>query len=423
MKIYIMVPYFNIDGIELSIHNSGFGFTTADIAENLVRFGDEVYALLYSGKHPAMEVNGIKLTKMNFGRYASQIFSHPLKMFSSIWKRNEYSLCDDKRMKKALHRKAIACLVENELKKVKPDIVSLHDIQETEYITARICNKLKIPFTITLHGLEVVQNGQTFVPECDIKVIAALYEMGGKFSAVSSGVKMQFKNLFPDKEIACIPNSMAKIFETAIFDEIEYKNTRAELGFTNNDNVFFTAGSLRERKNQIQMLRIMEALKNRNIGHIKYVLAGPDDLNGKLQNFAKEAGIEKNVIFLGCLEKRELIRYYNACDFVIMTSISEAFGLSLIEGMALGKPAITFRDFSAAEDIYDEKAVELIESRSDEELLNTILKVTEKKWDVKNIRKHAESFFPLKMAERYHNFFVESLMFIAEDKNAHSKKL
>ena len=76
-------------------------------------------------------------------------------------------------------------------------------------------------------------------------------------------------------------------------------------------------------------------------------LAGDDDIPGEggtTYRAAFEAGpgrgLGDRVRFVGRVPDRELAAYYAGCDFLVVPSRYESFGLVLLEGMMLGKPVI-----------------------------------------------------------------------------------
>jgi len=52
--------------------------------------------------------------------------------------------------------------------------------------------------------------------------------------------------------------------------------------------------------------------------------------------------LRDNVVFIGSVPEQELPKYYSASDFLVHTSLVEAFGLTLVEALACGKPIIAF---------------------------------------------------------------------------------
>jgi glycosyltransferase involved in cell wall biosynthesis len=101
--------------------------------------------------------------------------------------------------------------------------------------------------------------------------------------------------------------------------------------------------------------------------------------------------------------------YYAQSDFVISTSINEAFGLTFIEGFVYGLPAITFPDLDAVPDLYDEKVMILANDRTDSSLKNAILFALEKEWDPTYIKKYAQKFSAEIMVEKYNDLYTSNI--------------
>ncbi len=74
----------------------------------------------------------------------------------------------------------------------------------------------------------------------------------------------------------------------------------------------------------------------------KLVIVGDGNLRSSYETLAKELGIGEFVIFIGSVSEDDLPRYYNLADLFVFPSVdrSEAFGLTLIEALSSGVPAI-----------------------------------------------------------------------------------
>lgn len=78
----------------------------------------------------------------------------------------------------------------------------------------------------------------------------------------------------------------------------------------------------------------------------------------------------------GYVDKEYMPLYYKQANAIALLSVSEGFGLSLIEGMHYGLPCISFDDIDAFEDIYDERAMVGVNSHENESVakgLETLL--------------------------------------------------
>lgn len=78
--------------------------------------------------------------------------------------------------------------------------------------------------------------------------------------------------------------------------------------------------------------------------------------------------------------------YYLQGDVVALLSVSESFGLSLIEGMHYGLPCISFNNIDAFEDIYDEQAMIGIDSHDDENVAKGLQALLKKVGERRNKR-------------------------------------
>jgi phosphatidylinositol alpha-1,6-mannosyltransferase len=73
---------------------------------------------------------------------------------------------------------------------------------------------------------------------------------------------------------------------------------------------------------------------------ISYMVVGDGDDRARLQGLAWEVGVSDRVTFLGAVGMQSLIEMYRAADLFIMPSTGEGFGVSFLEAMASGTPAL-----------------------------------------------------------------------------------
>jgi phosphatidylinositol alpha-1,6-mannosyltransferase len=76
-------------------------------------------------------------------------------------------------------------------------------------------------------------------------------------------------------------------------------------------------------------------------GHdVDYVVAGEGDDRARLEALALHAGVGERVHFLGAPELQSLIELYRTADLFVMPSTGEGFGITFLEAMASGTPAL-----------------------------------------------------------------------------------
>ena len=109
-----------------------------------------------------------------------------------------------------------------------------------------------------------------------------------------------------------------------------------------NKRLLLTVGRLasRERyKGHDRVIAAMPALLAQ--GHdVLYVIAGEGDDRARLEQCARDLGLQDRVRFLGALTSGELVCAYRAADVFVMPSTGEGFGISYLEAMACGTPAL-----------------------------------------------------------------------------------
>lgn len=75
---------------------------------------------------------------------------------------------------------------------------------------------------------------------------------------------------------------------------------------------------------------------------VKLLIVGEGNLKNKYKDQVAKAGLQEKIIFSDPVSDLALPKYYNLADVVVLPSIdrSEAFGITLIEAMACGKPVV-----------------------------------------------------------------------------------
>lgn len=76
---------------------------------------------------------------------------------------------------------------------------------------------------------------------------------------------------------------------------------------------------------------------------LKLYIGGGGELLGNYKKLVQEQGLEKSIFFLGFIDDKEIVKYYNQCDIFVLPSIShvqEGFGMVALEAMACKKPVI-----------------------------------------------------------------------------------
>ncbi len=119
---------------------------------------------------------------------------------------------------------------------------------------------------------------------------------------------------------------------------IDREEVRRELGIDGGSILVGTAGKLNSGKGVFELLRSVHHLVKRYPA-IRLVFVGDGPERDNLEKEAHRLSMSEKVIFVGA--RKDMERMYAAMDiFVLPSTCREAFGMVLIEAMAMEKPVI-----------------------------------------------------------------------------------
>lgn len=94
-----------------------------------------------------------------------------------------------------------------------------------------------------------------------------------------------------------------------------------------------------------------------------------------VDELVRKCGVEERVSFAGGLPHQELVRKYQSADIVVNPSVSESFGMSVLEGMACGLPVIGTAVGGMKETVVDGTTGLLVPAENHDALARAILEV------------------------------------------------
>lgn len=102
------------------------------------------------------------------------------------------------------------------------------------------------------------------------------------------------------------------------------------------NSFFFFVGVIHPKKNVATLMPVMRAFPD-----MKIVVAGDDEhpYLGEVLRAAQTAGVRDRVILAGAVDEPTKRWLYENCRALLFPSISEGFGLPVVEAMSVGKPA------------------------------------------------------------------------------------
>jgi glycosyltransferase involved in cell wall biosynthesis len=150
------------------------------------------------------------------------------------------------------------------------------------------------------------------------------------------------------------------------------------------ERYLFHVSKYSERKNPWNLLRGYAEFTRRREAQIHLVLAGSGWDAPEVRSFARELGIEENLVTPGFVGEEEVVELLNRAEAFLFPSYSEGFGMPNLEAMACGCPVVTSSAFAIPEVVGDAALIlkgpadwrglaELIEKIVDDESLRKAL--------------------------------------------------
>ena len=147
-------------------------------------------------------------------------------------------------------------------------------------------------------------------------------------------------------------------------EEKAKQELRVKLGLPTDKRIFLVLGSLNKRKNNEMILRIANKLTNQPILFL-IVGSGPEEAN--LKGMANNT----NVFFTGTT--KEPLKYLQAADILVSSSVAEGLPNTVLEAMSCGLPCILSDIGPHRELIEQSKSGVLFDLSCDESLRQAIL--------------------------------------------------
>lgn len=401
MKVLFLSPYITIEeDKEFNKNITGFGHMVRDIADYVSRSGVQVELITNSTITKGRKYGEFNILERTWKDILLNIKPYYFKKMIKLITNYAPSLS---RAIKIIYYYLSAGYVEHVLKQGNYDIVHIHGVGfgTQQYIDC--CERLGYRYLVTLHGL----NSFSESVEMDNKekqfekdFLRNAYCNNVVLTVISTGILNQIKKyLAIDKDIEnfyVVANGTNMGLQT--YFEI---NIRQQYHIRDEQQIMLCVGNLGTRKNQLQIVRSYALITEEYQKKLCILFLGSDGTNGLIKQEINNLGLENNLILCSNISRDEIASYYQQADYTVLASISEGFGLSIIEGFVYGLPNLTFADLDAVEDIYDENAMLILKDRSDQALATGIVQMLQIKWDREYIKQYSRSFSLERMAEEY----------------------
>ena len=432
MKVMIIAPYIYDDNIiEFTKNKTGFGIMVQNIVSSVAELENVVLLtrVITKGKNE----KNFKILSHTWGQFFSNAKLKDWLIGIKAFFANGVTVKD-----KARHvfYEVDGGYVRKQIQKEKPDIVHIHGIGTITESYIRICEEMKVRYTVTLHGL-IGLNDSVSAPAYEKQIERDFLIKAEKnnipVSVISSGMKARIEEKYLGKKannITVITNGTKKsnendtkfIREEGTLTQEKFQeyysdclkqndlypklsDTYAYLQYSkkNGKKILFFVGNITKNKNQMQAVEI---LKNTKVfENILLVLWGREVDNGEVRKKIAEYQLHKNVILGGFNDQMDI--FWKFCDVNLFLSLNDGFGLPIVEGYMHGVPCVTFEDLDATQDLYYPEAMLKVKDRSNESVTDTLKIALDKNWKYEEIIEIGNMFSIDIMSEKYVNWYKE----------------
>lgn len=432
MKIMIIAPYIYDDNIiEFTKNKTGFGIMVQNIVSSVAELENVVLLTRVITKEK--NEKNFKILSHTWGQFFSNAKLKDWLIGIKAFFANGVTVKD-----KARHvfYEVDGGYVRKQIQKEKPDIVHIHGIGTITESYIRICEEMKVRYTVTLHGL-IGLNDSVSAPAYEKQIERDFLIKAEKnnipISVISSGMKARIEEKYLGKKannITVITNGTKKsdendtkfIREEGTLTQEKFQeyysdclkqndlypklsDTYAYLQYSkkNGKKILFFVGNITKNKNQMQAVEI---LKNTKVfENILLVLWGREVDNGEVRKKIAEYQLHKNVILGGFNDRMDI--FWKFCDLNLFLSLNDGFGLPIVEGYMHGVPCVTFEDLDATQDLYYPEAMLKVKDRSNESVTDTLKIALDKNWKYEEIIEIGNMFSIDIMSEKYVNWYKE----------------
>lgn len=350
----------------------GSGIVAYNLAKELKKSGHEIYILTTirnKTEEKNIEFEGLKVY---------QIYSN----YHERW-----------RAWLSLYNPQTVLKVKNIIKEIKPDVINNHNVhQHLSYHCLKIAKKYAKAVFLTAHDVMLVNYGKLMPRDGEniykISIWDQIKQAKKRYNPFRNIIIRHYLK-YVDK-IFSASNALKRVLKTNGIKNIEtihngidvndwkinpekIKAFKEKYKLQNKKIVLF-GGRLSNAKGGEQALKATALIKQEVKNFVLLVAGKKSKYLEEMKGFVKQLKIDKNIIFTGWLERKELIVAYHSADIIAFPSICfETFGMTNLEAMACKKPVVSTSFGGPSEVVISERTGYLIDSDNIELIAEKII--------------------------------------------------
>ncbi|WP_163834598.1 glycosyltransferase family 4 protein [Spartinivicinus ruber] len=231
------------------------------------------------------------------------------------------------------------------------DVIDAHYFYPDGVVAAWLGKYFNKPVVISARGQDI-----SYIPQYEKprKLIQQAAKQASYLIAVCDALKQQMLSLAIDTPIDVLLNGV----DLQLFQQLENRQQiRQQLGL--NQFTLISVGNMIELKGHHLVIEALTKLPD-----VQLILIGEGPEKVKYQKLANRLGVSERITFLGNLQQKQLVDYYNAADVLTLISRREGCPNVLLESMACGNPVIANNVGGVSELVKSPVAGTLLKERS-----------------------------------------------------------
>lgn len=249
----------------------------------------------------------------------------------------------------------------------------VHTNQTIDFLLGGLAARArKVPVLASIHWLAEVDTGAVGSEPGRVGRIKQYVRVLGeralatRIVAVSRAVRETHMSLFgrafpADRVDVVYPGISMDRDPRAADAEAVRGRIRREFGVENASPLLLNIGRLHPVKNQLDLMPMMRRI-HREMPDARLLIAGGGPLHDELRRKAVEQGVQDIVRLPG--SRLDIADLLDACDALVMSSVTEAAPLPLIEAMRAGRPVVATRVGGVPEMVEDGSTGFIVPARS-----------------------------------------------------------
>lgn len=301
------------------------------------------------------------------------------------------------------------------VKKEKIDLINVHWILPNGLIALVVSRITGVPYVVTIPGTDAY-----------LVYRHKIFGRVARLIARNSAGLVSNSNLLLDRIVKLGVGKKKTAVYSYPVDISAYKplregiiSYRQKYGIGPDDLVLLAVGRFVYKKGYDYLIKAMPCILNK-FPQTKLVMGGDGDLRGELKRLASKLGIADSVLFIGNINRDDLVYCYNMADVMVCPSIVDRNGnvdggpVVSFESMACGKPQVVTNVLGVAEFVKNGINGYKVPQKDTRALEKALVKLL----DSKSIRESmgwanrkliVDKFSTIKVGEYYLDFFRDAL--------------